>query len=63
MQEKVKKTLEENYNDNMENTLQPDCLDNSSLINVSSFMMDGAQKEKLRQFELIADLMKETSKY
>jgi hypothetical protein len=60
MQEKVKRTLEDN---NLEMTIGQDMLDNSSLMNISTFVADGFQKEKLRQMELISDLLKDSLKY
>jgi hypothetical protein len=38
--------MEEN---NLEMTLEQDMLDNSSMMNISTFVTDGQQKEKLRQ--------------
>jgi arginase family enzyme len=53
MQEKVKITLEQNQNERLEATMDHDVLDNSSMMNLSAFVADGAQKDKLRQVELI----------
>jgi hypothetical protein len=33
------------------------------MMNISAFMGDGAQKEKLRQVELIGEILKESSKF
>ena len=48
MEEKIKNTLNEVSNDNFELSIQNDVLDNSSM-NISVFMGDGVQKERLRQ--------------
>ncbi len=47
----------------METTLEHDMLENSSMMNISTFVTDGQQKEKLRQMELISDIMKDSAKY
>lgn len=44
-------------------TIGQDVLDNSSIMNISTFVTDGYQKEKLRQMELIGDLLKDNVKY
>lgn len=33
------------------------------MLNISTFVVDGFQKEKLRQMELIGDIMKDSVKY
>lgn len=33
------------------------------MMNISTFVVDGFQKEKLRQMELIGDIMKDSVKY
>jgi hypothetical protein len=38
-------------------------LENSSMMNISTFVTDGYQKEKLRQIELISDILKDQPKY
>jgi hypothetical protein len=48
---------------NLEVTIGQDILDNSSIMNISTFVVDGFQKEKLRQMELIGDIMKDSVKY
>lgn len=45
------------------NTMHYDNLENSLNLNFSSVMGDGPQKEKLRQVELIGDILKEKSKF
>jgi hypothetical protein len=47
----------------MEMTLEQDMLENSSMMNMSTFVTDGQQKEKLRQMELISDILKDSIKY
>lgn len=47
----------------MDLTLENDILENSSIMNISAFMGDGVQKERLRQIELIGDIMKDSGKY
>ncbi len=47
----------------MDPTMEYDVLENSSLMNISTFIADGNQKEKLRQVELIGDIIKEKSKF
>jgi hypothetical protein len=42
----------------MEPTMEYDILENSSLMNISTFVADGAQKEKLKQVEMIGDIIK-----
>jgi hypothetical protein len=32
-------------------------------MNISAFMVDGAQKDKLKQVELIGDIMRDSSRY
>lgn len=43
--------------------MEYDILENSSLMNISTFVADGAQKEKLKQVEMIGDIIKEKSKF
>lgn len=47
----------------MEFTLDNDVLESSSIMNISSFMGEGVQKEKRMQLELIGDMLKEQSRY
>lgn len=47
----------------MEMTIGHDMLENSSIMNISTFVADGYQKEKLRQMELISDLLKDSPRY
>lgn len=61
MQQRLKETFEEQ--NNMEPTMEYDILENSSLMNISTFVADGAQKEKLKQVEMIGDIIKEKSKF
>lgn len=61
MQQRFKETFEEQ--NNMEPTMEYDILENSSLMNISTFVADGAQKEKLKQVEMIGDIIKEKSKF
>lgn len=44
-------------------TLEQDMLDNSSMMNISTFVTDGQQREKIRQMELINDILKDSLKY
>jgi hypothetical protein len=43
--------------------MEYDNLENSLSLNISTFVADGAQKEKLRQVELIGDILKEKSRF
>lgn len=62
LRDKIEKTFEQDNKNNLEFTMEHDVLENSSM-NVSAFIMDGAQKEKLKQIEIIGDMIKERGKF
>ena len=60
MRARIKETFEER---DQNATMEYDNLENSLNLNISTFVADGAQKDKLKQVELIGEIMKEKSKF
>lgn len=44
-------------------TVENDVLENSSVMNISAFLGNGVQKEKLMQIEMIGEFMKESGRF
>ncbi len=63
LQQRIHETFDQQISNQMEDSVHPDSLESSAIMNISQFMVDGAQKEKLKQIELISDMMKENAKF